>query len=121
MNTYIESLATRNVAHSEKRIEQKESRAIRSAILDAMQTAISNAVASDNAHVVRTADGIVIAIDNADAGFISIAIDATVKGLDYDADTEAEDYADELKAKVEKATKAAAAKAARIAKTKGAK
>lgn len=65
--------------------------------------------------VFQVADGIAVNFANDELGAVAVVFDGVVKGLEYDAETEAEDYENVLKEKAEKALKAEQAKQARIA------
>lgn len=79
-------------------------------------------------YVFETADGILIEIandtvadgvDNAEAsGAITIALDIKVLGLEHNAETESEYYAEEMQAKAEKKAERLAEKQAKVSKKK---
>jgi hypothetical protein len=117
---HLQSVADMSkVPHSLTRVEQKTARAIRETALADLEKSLISAVANNpDLKVISTRDGIAVQIDNEDAGMITIVFDATVKSLDYDAETEHDDMVAEQKAKAEKEAEKAKAKAAKIKATK---
>ena len=95
---------------------QKFSRTLKTNLVNAIQETFG-AVASDSVQVLRTNDGITLALDT-NVGFISIVINPTIKNLDYEPFEEADLFKVEQEEKAAKAKAAAAAKAAKIAKDK---
>lgn len=65
--------------------------------------------------VYKVADGVVVNFANDELGAIAVVFNGVVKGLEYDAQDEAEIYENVLKEKAEKALKAEQLKKAKIA------
>ena len=65
--------------------------------------------------VYAVADGVAVNFANDELGAVAVVFDGVVKGLEYDAQDEAENHENALKEKAEKALKAEQAKQARLA------
>ena len=65
--------------------------------------------------VYKVADGVAVNFANDELGAIAVVFNGVVKGLEYDAQDEAEIYENVLKEKAEKALKAEQLKKAKIA------
>jgi hypothetical protein len=117
LQNYLTDLANSNVAVTNSKVEQKAARAIKESVMVALNDALAS-IATDEIRVVRTADGVAVVVDNESAGFITIAVNAVVKDLNYDADFEAEDFNAKREAAKAKAEAQAAEKARKIARSK---
>lgn len=117
LQNYLTDLANSNVAVTNSKVEQKAARAIKESVMVALNDALAS-IATNEIRVVRTADGVALVVDNESAGFITIAVNAVVKDLSYDADFEADDFNAKREAARAKTEAQAAEKARKIARSK---
>ena len=80
-------------------IQQTESRALKSEILQALNNLIINTY---NIEVIRTGEGLIILLPNDELGAIPIALDVKVKSLDFDYLASQAQYEEKLQVKEEK-------------------
>lgn len=96
---------------SNGKINQLERNALKSAFVDALAKDLADA----GLIVGSVEKGFAVLIDNDELGSLSIVLDGVVKGLDYDFDAEIEAETLRVAEKADKAAKAKADKASKVA------
>lgn len=116
---YLDTLANReDIKVTNSKIEQRTRNAIRNEFTTLLVEVFNELVATDSVIVVRTKEGLGIALDNRKVGFIPIVLKPVFKDTAEDILELADEYEQELADKKAKAEKAAKEKAAKIAKQK---
>lgn len=116
---YLDTLANReDIKVTNSKIEQRTRNAIRNEFTTLLVEVFNELVATDNVIVVRTKEGLGIALDNRKVGFIPIVLKPVFKDTAEDILELADEYEQELADKKAKAEKAAREKAEKIAKQK---
>lgn len=116
---YLDNLANReDIKVTNSKIEQRTRNAIRNEFTTLLVEVFNELVATDSVIVVRTKEGLGIALDNRKVGFIPIVLKPVFKDTAEDILELADEYEQELADKKAKAEKAAKEKAAKIAKQK---
>lgn len=95
-------------------IQQTQRNALRKELVDAFYEFLIE----QKLDVFLTGDGIILAVENANIGTISIEAKLAFKALDYNPEDEADAYEDELAAKAADKASKAKAKAKKIASLK---
>lgn len=95
-------------------IQQTQRNALRKELVDAFY----DFLIEQKLDVFLTGDGIILAVENANIGTISIEAKLAFKALDYNPEDEADAYEDELAAKAADKASKAKAKAKKIASLK---
>lgn len=80
-------------------IQQTESRTLKSEILQELNSLIANTY---DIEVIRTGEGLIILLPNEELGAIPVALDVTIKSLDFDYLASQAQYQEKLQAKEEK-------------------
>lgn len=116
---YLDTLANReDIKVTNSKIEQRTRNAIRNEFTTLLVEVFNELVATDSVIVVRTKEGLGIALDNRKVGFIPIVLKPVFKDTAEDILELADEYEQELADKKAKAEKAAREKAEKIAKQK---
>lgn len=116
---YLDDLANReDIKVTNSKIEQRTRNAIRNEFTTLLVEVFNELVATDSVIVVRTKEGLGIALDNRKVGFIPIVLKPVFKDTAEDILELADEYEQELADKKAKAEKAAREKAEKIAKQK---
>lgn len=116
---FLSGIAQNNeIKTNNSKIEQRTRNLLRNQFCDLLTKALQNELESDEIIVVRTKEGVGIALDNRKVGFIPIVLKPVFKDTAEDLLELAEDYEQELKDKAERAKKQAEQKAKKIAKSK---
>lgn len=116
---YLDDLANReDIKVTNSKIEQRTRNAIRNEFTTLLVEVFNELVATDSVIVVRTKEGLGIALDNRKVGFIPIVLKPVFKDTAEDILELADEYEQELADKKAKAEKAAREKVEKIAKQK---
>lgn len=116
---YLDDLANReDIKVTNSKIEQRTRNAIRNEFTTLLVEVFNELVATDSVIVVRTKEGLGIALDNRKVGFIPIVLKPVFKDTAEDILELADEYEQELADKKAKAEKVAREKAEKIAKQK---
>ena len=119
---FLSGIAQDNeIKTNNSKIEQRTRNLLRNQFTDLMTKALQELLESDEISVVRTKEGIGIALDNRKVGFIPIVLKPVFKDTAEDLFELAEDYEQELKDKAERLAKQQKAKEKKIAQTKKSK
>ena len=109
---YLDTLANReDIKVTNSKIEQRTRNAIRNEFTTLLVEVFNELVATDSVIVVRTKEGLGIALDNRKVGFIPIVLKPVFKDTAEDILELADEYEQELADKKAKAEKAARRKA----------
>lgn len=118
LQEFLKELGTAKPKHTEKKIEQATRNNYRKMLIERLLEVLKEGLENDTIKVVRTRNGIGIAIDNETIGWLPIEVTVMFKDLDFDVLEEAELYQQELKDKTAEEEKKAQAKKEKIAQDK---
>lgn len=97
-----------------EKLNQTQRNKMKIELLDLIMESLRQNIDSDYIELGRTKDGIVISLDNENVGFIPIALDIKIMGLDYDLDFESQEYENDKIAKQQAKAERQKAKAEKI-------
>ena len=113
LSSFVASIQSKVFKMSGDKINQTERNTTKAAVLEAISTDLFAAGLT----AVRTAEGIVLEIENDELGSIFFELDIKVKSSDFNVDEAVADYQSKVAAAAERITSAAKRKAERLAKS----
>jgi hypothetical protein len=113
LSSFVASIKSKVFKMSGDKINQTERNTTKAAVLEAISTDLFAAGLT----AVRTAEGIVLEIENDELGSIFFELDIKVKSSDFNIDEAVADYQSKVTAAAERITSAAKRKAERLAKS----
>jgi hypothetical protein len=111
LSSFVATIKSKVFKMSGDKINQTERNATKAAVLEAISTDLF----ASGLTAVRTADGIVIEVENDELGSIFFELDIKVKSSDFNVDEAVADYQSKLSAAAERVQAAAKRKEQRIA------
>ena len=113
----LQEIDTLVLKESADKIQQVQ----RNQVKQMLMNGLFESLKSNGIQVDKVADGLTVTVDNQEIGAFFVTLDMKVRNLDYDLETEINDYNDKVAEKLETDKKKAETKAKAIAKTRQAK
>ena len=106
LQTLFENICNRKIAISGSKIKQNVRNDLKREIMQELENSLKSNLENELIQVAITSNGVGVALDNENIGFICFEIDLKIKDLDYDLQYENESYIESIEQKeLEKAEK----------------